>query len=199
MVSANHFIKLNKTLLSVFGIEATLYLTTLISKEDYFSAKKQLNNGFFWNTQNDIESSCFLSPNEQSKALKILKAKNIIDVKKVGIPARNFFKINHENLFKILTLNSPTKKHIEKELWHLKTMPYQKYLETDRWKYVRKLALRKAQYRCSMCGKDKIQLHVHHNNYEHRGEEENHLEDIIVICFECHAKFHNKHVQSEEN
>lgn len=89
-------------------------------------------------------------------------------------------------------------KKIQEDLQKLKTIPYQEYLETDHWKYIRKLALRRAQYKCSLCGKDKIQLHVHHNSYEHRGEEQNHLENIIVICSECHAKFHDKPVQNNK-
>ncbi len=89
-------------------------------------------------------------------------------------------------------------KKIEEELQKLKAMPYREYLETDHWKSIRKLALRKAQYRCPICGKDKIQLHVHHNSYKHRGEEQNHLRDVIVICFKCHAKFHDRPIQNME-
>lgn len=39
-----------------------------------------------------------------------------------------------------------------------------------------------------MCGTDGVQLHVHHNTYVNYGEER--LEDLIVLCRECHADFH---------
>ena len=29
-------------------------------------------------------------------------------------------------------------------------------------------------------------------NYEHHGEEHNHLDDLIVLCSGCHSKFHDK-------
>lgn len=75
------------------------------------------------------------------------------------------------------------------DLQELKTMPYKEYLQTAHWKNVRKQALFRAKYKCSLCGK-KGKLNVHHNTYENRGGEKD--EDLIVLCQDCHGKFHDK-------
>lgn len=78
--------------------------------------------------------------------------------------------------------------NINKDLNKLKYMPYKEYLQTDHWKLTRKKKLRESKYKCQLCG-SKGELHVHHNTYERRGEED--LSDLVVLCSDCHAKFHN--------
>lgn len=71
----------------------------------------------------------------------------------------------------------------------LKKMPYQEYLISEHWQNVRRESLIRADYRCQLCN-SKGQLHVHHRTYENRGEETS--LDVIVLCANCHAKFHDK-------
>lgn len=72
---------------------------------------------------------------------------------------------------------------------HLKHMPYREYLQTEHWNSVRKSALRRAKYRCSLCYAQKP-LQVHHRTYERRGNEW--PEDLIALCGSCHSSFHKK-------
>jgi len=74
-------------------------------------------------------------------------------------------------------------------LGKLKSMPYKEYLLTYHWRTMRSKALKRAHYKCQICGSTK-QLNVHHNTYENRGEEK--YEDLIVLCKDCHSKFHDK-------
>ena len=76
------------------------------------------------------------------------------------------------------------------ELQKLKTMPYKEYLQTEHWQSFRKRVLRYHGYRCQLCGADKTQLNVHHRSYENRGQEQ--YNDVIVLCHDCHSKFHGK-------
>lgn len=71
----------------------------------------------------------------------------------------------------------------------LKTMPYAEYLKTEHWQETRRQALKSARYRCHLCNSNG-ELHVHHRTYERRGEE--YMKDLIVLCANCHAKFHDK-------
>ncbi len=73
----------------------------------------------------------------------------------------------------------------------LKNISYAEYLLTDHWKKVRDIAVERDGYRCKLCTKAEG-LQVHHSTYEHRGEEEDYLEDLITLCGDCHAKFHGK-------
>ena len=66
---------------------------------------------------------------------------------------------------------------------------YKEYLNSDHWKSIRLKALDRAGYRCQLCS-SKQHLNVHHNTYKNRGNED--LKDLVVLCRECHAKFHDK-------
>jgi predicted restriction endonuclease len=71
-----------------------------------------------------------------------------------------------------------------------KDLPYQEYLLTSHWQDVRHRALAYADHRCQLCGRGKVELHVHHNTYERLGAER--ASDVVVLCAEHHAKFHGK-------
>ena len=72
----------------------------------------------------------------------------------------------------------------------LKKMPYSEYLQTEHWLHFKSEALKNAQHRCKLCNTNDDTLHVHHNNYDNRGRET--FNDVIVLCGDCHAKFHGK-------
>lgn len=68
---------------------------------------------------------------------------------------------------------------------------YQSYLNSERWIKKSNDAKKRSGYRCQLCNKSSkdIQLHAHHRTYERLGKELD--TDIIVLCSECHRKFHN--------
>jgi len=77
----------------------------------------------------------------------------------------------------------------EKRQAELEAMPYHEYLRSPEWANVRKAALRKAGYHCQLCYADG-QLHVHHKTYDIKRGEEHWHDAIIVLCEECHRRFH---------
>lgn len=70
----------------------------------------------------------------------------------------------------------------------LKDMPYAEYLRTEHWHAVRSKALKRAGYKCEIERRHEGRLHVHHNNYECRGEEKD--TDVNVLCDTCHHTWH---------
>lgn len=68
-------------------------------------------------------------------------------------------------------------------------LEYKEYLKSDHWQDIRTQALERADNKCQLCS-SKINLNVHHNTYKNRGNEK--LTDLVVLCRECHAKFHNE-------
>lgn len=68
-------------------------------------------------------------------------------------------------------------------------MSYKMYLSTPYWQLVSLLAKRKANYKCQLCGGSN-NLNTHHRTYENKGMEINNMGDLIVLCQECHQKFH---------
>ena len=75
-----------------------------------------------------------------------------------------------------------------KDINNLKIMPYNEYLQTKHWKNVRTKILDKI-HKCQLCS-SKYNLQIHHNTYENLGEER--YEDLIVLCENCHNKFHDR-------
>lgn len=76
----------------------------------------------------------------------------------------------------------------------IQKMDYKNFLKTPYWDGVRNYKLKRAGYCCELC-KSKGILNVHHKSYKNHGSE--HLEsvadnDLIVLCRNCHAKFHDK-------
>lgn len=97
LLSGKGSINFNKTIANKFGIYAAIMLGELCFKYDYWIDREQLTeDGYFFTTQEDIEKDTCLTPHQQRKGLNALE--NIVLVKKVGMPSKNYYKILFENL-----------------------------------------------------------------------------------------------------
>lgn len=70
----------------------------------------------------------------------------------------------------------------------LTDMPYDLYLESDHWKALRTKAIAHYGDTCVLCDRKPVQ--VHHRTYARRGFEQ--LTDLIVLCDDCHSRYHGK-------
>ena len=101
LLSSTAFLVLNKTLARNIGLKESILLADLISKEEYFISNG-MTDGWFFNTEANIEKDTTLTPYQQRKAIKKLKELNIIETKRIGVPAKQHFKINEELVVKFL-------------------------------------------------------------------------------------------------
>ncbi len=92
--------------------------------------------------------------------------------------------------------HSRPKMFVRQTIKALRRMPYARYLQTQHWQDIRALALRRAGNKCQLCSA-KEALEVHHNSYEYRGEEHIYPEDLVVLCEDCHSRFHDKTGESK--
>lgn len=81
----------------------------------------------------------------------------------------------------------------------VKSLDYRVFLNTPYWDGVRNYKFIRSKYRCELCG-NAGKLNAHHKTYQNHGRE--HVKsvadnDLIVLCQECHRKFHDK-LYSEE-
>ncbi len=102
LLSSSAFLIVNKQLAKQVGLKGAVLLADLISKEEYFIANG-MTDGWFFNTEANIEQDTTLTSYQQRKALKTLKKYEIIETKRKGIPAKQYFKINEANLLNILS------------------------------------------------------------------------------------------------
>ncbi len=70
-------------------------------------------------------------------------------------------------------------------------MEYYDFLKTPYWKAIAQYTKLKANFKCSLCA-SKEGLATHHKTYENHGKEHCNLQDLIVLCNDCHEKFHDK-------
>lgn len=73
-------------------------------------------------------------------------------------------------------------------------MDYYDFLKTPYWDGIRNYKLKRAKYCCELCGGKGV-LNVHHKTYENHGREHIRIiadKDLIVLCKDCHEKFHDK-------
>ena len=101
LLSSTAFLVLNKQLAKQIGLKAAVLLADLISKEEYFIAKG-MTDGWFFNTEANIEEDTTLNSYHQRKCIKTLKKEGLIEVKRKGIPAKQYFKINEQQVPQIL-------------------------------------------------------------------------------------------------
>lgn len=66
---------------------------------------------------------------------------------------------------------------------------WRRYLRSRAWKEKRLEAIRRANWRCEVCGRrsfDERDYQVHHRTYERFGDEL--PEDLMAMCHRCHRR-----------
>lgn len=71
------------------------------------------------------------------------------------------------------------------------SLSYEDFLKTYYWNIITRYLKKQANEKCRVCDGGGI-LHVHHRTYDTHGYEADNLIDLIVLCEDCHAKFHDK-------
>lgn len=100
----NATLNIPKILIRNLGLITAAFLESLITKEKYFFEHKMLtDDGYFWNLEEDRQDDCGLSPYQQNQAIILLKDLKILEVERLGMPARQYFRISYQN-FKDLLL-----------------------------------------------------------------------------------------------
>lgn len=159
--------------------EAILNYNTILNDESYYFNYKWKLSDFIGRSARDNKFTRFLPEGQHYVNYTSKLVKTVKRVKKVfELPSAKLL-----NLDKINEL-------YDSLLAEFKSMDYQTYLKTKHWLGFKEKVLRNNGLKCQLCNTCDTVLSVHHNNYENRGRET--FNDVIVLCGECHAKFHNK-------
>ncbi len=81
------------------------------------------------------------------------------------------------------------------EFLEREAMPYKEFLQTDYWQKEVRPKIIERDKRCRTCGTNE-NLEVHHISYEHRGDDLNHMEDLTLLCRDCHQIIHDHYIWS---
>lgn len=95
LLRADGSITVNKNLIQAIGLNEAVLYCELLSRYFYFESRFLLDEeGCFYNTQYDLQAGTGLGEKAQRTAINNLKSLGLIDVKRKGMPAKRYFKIN---------------------------------------------------------------------------------------------------------
>ena len=72
----------------------------------------------------------------------------------------------------------------------LSKIPYQEFLKTPYWAFIRMAKILEAEDKCERC-RVNYTLQVHHLTYDFRGNDHKRMDLLVVLCDACHKKAHN--------
>ena len=89
----------NHDFVKKFDLVTAYWLCELMSWMQYLRKKNKINEDeWFYYDQSHIEKKIGISSQRQNRIIKKLKSIGIMDVKRKGVPPRNYYQINYEKL-----------------------------------------------------------------------------------------------------
>ena len=104
LLSQGNYLRLNKRLIAVLGLEMAVFMSFLIDKYDYYTNNNLLNGESFYFTDNDILIFTGLNSNKIQKLKEKGEKLNLFSIKKLGNPAKTYYTINFETINNIFML-----------------------------------------------------------------------------------------------
>jgi len=86
-------IVVSKSLIQSIGLRESILFGELLSRYNYFSERNMLKDGWFYNTQYDLQAGTGLGEKAQRTTISKLKRLGLIDCRIKGVPATRHFKI----------------------------------------------------------------------------------------------------------
>ena len=102
LLANDGFICVNKQLIKLLGLEATVFLGELASIYNYNKNLNTLKDGWFFATVEKIENNTSISDYKQQQIIKKLQKLNIIKHKIEGMPRKRYFMLNENIIWSIL-------------------------------------------------------------------------------------------------
>ena len=102
LLASDSFLSVNKNLARIVGLDAAVLLAELASTYNYFESQDQLTDGMFYETVERIEENTTLTKYQQAKAVNVLIERGVLETKKIGIPAKRYFKISENEVLNLL-------------------------------------------------------------------------------------------------
>lgn len=101
LLASSNFITVNKTLMKVVGLEASVLLGELASEYAYWEEQGILEDGFFYSTIENLEERTTLSVYKQQQAIQKLKELGLVETKLKGVPAKKYFRICEKQVLEL--------------------------------------------------------------------------------------------------
>lgn len=101
ILSTDNFITVNRTLIKELGLEEAVIIGELASEHLYWESREELQDGFFYSTIENVYDRTGLTAYQQRTALNNLESAGLVEVKRMGMPAKRYIRINEAELLKV--------------------------------------------------------------------------------------------------
>ena len=101
MIGSTAFLMANKEIIRLTDIETAILYSDLAGAQDYWNERNESSDGYFYRTQNEIELNTTLSSKVQLRCLRLLEEKGLIKTKLKGLPAKKYFCIDSECMYRL--------------------------------------------------------------------------------------------------
>lgn len=113
LLSSSGYIIVNKELIKVLGLHEAIILGELCSEYTYWENRNQLEDGeYFFSTRENIEKNTGINSHYQRIAIRNMENKGILDIRKVGMPCKNYYKINENRIIEYLERSKEQVVHV---------------------------------------------------------------------------------------
>lgn len=113
LLSSSGYIIVNKELIKVLGLHEAIILGELCSEYTYWENRNQLEDGeYFFSTRKNIEKNTGINSHYQRIAIRNMENKGILDIRKVGMPCKNYYKINENRIIEYLERSKEQVVHV---------------------------------------------------------------------------------------
>lgn len=183
ILSQSNYMIVNKKIAKSLGLINSILVSNLCSLEEKYG------NGFFF-TQEEMAETCCVCLDTIKKGLSFLKKEGYIDIKKKGIPCKNYYYLTEK--FDVFLMEIiPNKKTMKIYTLNNKKNYYNRQLKSKEWKNFRKEVFKIKGKKCEICNSTN-HLNIHHPFYT-KGKLawEYNPSDMMVLCLDCHKKIHN--------
>jgi len=182
----NHY--LNSDVAIKYGMVGAILIDEIVKS----IKKNDKDNVYFYNNNHWYYGSAISLQKKHQYLTRSLIQRTLKNLVNTGaLEAKNINKLKSDRTFSYRVIDKlimdmyDNVKYIRKV--HTK---YQKFLQTLYWQDVKLKVLDRGNDTCQYCGAT-ASLQVHHLTYEHHGNEMEYLDDLVVLCRDCHKKEHN--------
>lgn len=107
VLSQESFWIVNKTIACKYGIVQALFLSVLYDKFLYYRKNNMLyKEEWFYCTREQVENDLALSSHEQRISEENLCKVGFIEIKKMGLPAKNYYRIDEKKITEFLGISN---------------------------------------------------------------------------------------------
>lgn len=100
------YLVVNKAFVQTLGLTETVLLSLLLDRHTYFSQTNQTDNGWFYCTNEYLQTTLHLGRKFVDGALKVLETAHLIETQRKGLPAKKYFRITFDNIKNLMAENN---------------------------------------------------------------------------------------------